>query len=108
MRCLAFLAFLLSLQAQPPKLAPPEPRTLENIKQFPTSQNLSCNQVESQSNTRTITIELVDPSTPNHGARSDIDTGALFQDVFSVSKHGLYQIAMKRTLRIAPRAVYAY
>jgi hypothetical protein len=93
----------LSLEAQPP-----EPRTLENIKQFAAAQNLSCNQVEPQSNTRTITIELVDPSTPRHGIPSGIDTDALFKDVFSVSSGTDFQWDHWGTIRGKKTAVYRY
>jgi hypothetical protein len=103
-----FLLSALSLEAQPPKPAPPEPRTLENIKQFASSQDLSCSQVEPPSNTRTITIELVDPSTPHHGTPSGIDTAALFQDVFSVSSGTEFQWDHWGTLRGKKMAVYRY
>ncbi len=107
MRSLASsLAFLsaLTLQAQPP-----EPRTLENIKQFAAArQDLSCNEVVSPSNTRTITVEMIDPSTPRHGTHSSIDTGNLFQDVFAVSSNTDFQWDHWGNLRGKKVAVYRY
>jgi hypothetical protein len=115
MRSLASLAFLsvLSLQAQPPKLAPPEPRALENIKQFAAThfdprENLSCTQVEPQGNTRTVTIEFLDPSMPHHGAPSSIETGTLFEEVFAVSSGTGFEFDHWGMLRGKKVAVYRY
>jgi hypothetical protein len=86
MRSLALALFSLSLLAQPPKLAPPQPQALENIKQFVAAhEKFSCNQVEQPSNSKTITLEFLDPSTPHHGTPSTIDTASLFQNVFPAS-----------------------
>jgi len=114
MRSLASsLAFFcaLSLYAQAPKLAPPEPQTLENIKQFASGhldpQNLSCTQVEPPGNAKTVTLELVDPS-PRHGAASGIDTGSLFQNVFAVSSGTEFQFDHWGTIRGKKMAAYRY
>jgi hypothetical protein len=104
----SFTTSLVLLSALSLKAQLPEPRTLENIKQFAISQNLSCTQVEPPSNTRTITIELLDPSTPHHGTPSGIDTAALFQDVFSVSSGTDFQWDHWGTLRGKKMAVYRY
>jgi hypothetical protein len=111
MRSLASsLAFFsaLSLQAQPPKLAPPEPQTLENLKQSAPHENLSCTQVEPQSNTRTITIELIDPSAPRHGTASTIETAGLFQDVFALSSGTAFEFDHWGMLKGKKMAVYRY
>jgi hypothetical protein len=111
MRSLASsLAFFsaLSLQAQPPKLTPPEPQTLENMKQSAPRENVSCDEVVSQANTRTITVEFLDPSTPRHGTASSIDTGRLFQDVFAVSSGTDFQWDHWGMLRGKKVAVYRY
>jgi hypothetical protein len=115
MRSLASLAFLslLSLQAQPPKLASPEPRALENLKQFAAvhfdpRESLSCTQVEPQANTRTVTIEMMDPSTPSHGTRSGLNTGSLFEEVFAVSSGTNFEFDHWGTIRGKKVAVYRY
>jgi hypothetical protein len=111
MRSLAsFVALLsaVSLRAQPP-----EQRTLENVKQFAAAhfdprENLSCSQVAPQSNTRTITVDIVDPSMPRHGTASTIETGSLFQDVFAVSSGTEFQWDHWGTIRGKKVAVYRY
>jgi hypothetical protein len=116
MRSLASsLAFFsaLSLKAQPPKIAPPQPQTLENIKQFAAAhfdprESLSCNQVEPQSNSKTVTIEMIDPSMPLHGTPSSIDTVGLFENVFSVSSNTDFEWDHWGTLRGKKLAVYRY
>lgn len=114
MRSFAFSLALFSvvnLKAQTPK--PPEPQALENIKQFASAhfdprENLSCNQVTSPSNSRTVTVEMMDPSTPRHGNPSSIDTGSLFQDVFAVSSGTEFQFDHWGMLRGKRVAVYRY
>jgi hypothetical protein len=116
MRSLAFsLAFLsaLSLPAQPPKLAPPDPQALENIKQyaaahFDPQENLSCNEVERPSNSRTITIEMIDPSAPRHGTPTSINTLSLFQNVFGASTGTDFEWDHWGTVRGKKLAAYRY
>ncbi len=116
MRSLAFsLAFLsaLSLQAQPQKLAAPQPQALENIKQFASAhldprENLACTEVAAPANTRTITIELIDPASPHHGAPTSIETGVLFQNVFSPSSGTNFEFDHWGTLKGKKMAVYRY
>jgi hypothetical protein len=116
MRSLAFsLAFFsaLSLLAQPPKIAPPQPQTLENIKQFAAAhfdprENLSCTELQPQANTRTVTIEMIDPSMPLHGTRSSIETGNLFDNVFSVASNTDFEWDHWGMLRGKKLAVYRY
>jgi hypothetical protein len=98
----------LALQAQPPKLAPPHPQTLENIKQFAPRESLSCSQVEQPSNSRTVTIEMVDPSAPHHGTPTNIDTLALFQDVFAPSSGTDFQWDHWGLLKGKKMAIYRY
>jgi hypothetical protein len=94
----------LTLQAQPPNS-----RTLESIKQAAAvRQDLSCNEVVSASNTRTITVEMIDPTAPRHGTPSSIDTGNLFQDVFAVSSNTDFQWDHWGNLRGKKVAVYRY
>jgi len=102
MRSLAFL-FVLSLQAQPPQ-------ALEKIKQFAADhlESLSCNQVEPPSNSKTITVELVDASTPRHGIRTSIDTRTLFQDVFAFSSGTDFEFDHRGMIRGQKMAVYRY
>jgi len=115
MRCFALsLAFFLtlSLRAESPKGAPPE-QTLENVKQFAAAhldprENLSCTQVASQTNTRTITVEFVDPSAPRHGMATGIETGALFENVFAVSSGTGFQFDHWGTIHGDLKAVYRY
>jgi hypothetical protein len=111
----SFLPFFcaLSLGAQPPKLAAPEPQTLDNIKQFASTQlerpeNLSCTQVPATVNSKTITVEFVDPSTPRHGTATSIDVGSLLQDVFPVAAGTGFQFDHWGTLRGKKLAVYRY
>jgi len=116
MRSLASsLAFFsaLSLQAQPQKIAPPQPQTLENIKQFAAAhldprENLSCTELQPQANTRTVTIEMIDPTMPVHGTRSSIETGSLFDNVFSVSSNTDFEWDHWGMLRGKKLAVYRY
>jgi hypothetical protein len=116
MRSLASsLVFLsaLSLHAQPQKLTPPEPQTLENMKQFASThfdprESVSCTQVEPPANTRTITIDFLDPSAPHHGTAPSVDTGALFQDVFAVASGTEFQWDHWGSLRSKKMAVYRF
>jgi hypothetical protein len=116
MRSLAFsLALLsaLSLQAQPPRISPPQPQALENIKQFASAhldprENLACTQVTAPANTRTITIEMIDPSSPRHGVPASIETGGLFQNVFSPSSGTNFEFDHWGTLQGKKMAVYRY
>jgi hypothetical protein len=112
MRSLASLALFsaLSLQAQPAKLAPAEPRTLETIKQFASAhlEHLSCNQVEQPSNSKTITVEFLDPSAPHHGTPTGIGTASLFEDVFAVSSATDFEWDHWGMLRGKKVAVYRY
>jgi hypothetical protein len=113
MRSLALsLVFLssLALQAQPPRLARPEPQTLESIKLFASAhlQDLSCNEVPQPGNSKSITIEMVDPTGPRHGTSSSIDTGSMFQDVFAVSSNTDFEFDHWGTLKGKRLAVYRY
>jgi hypothetical protein len=116
MRSLASsLAFFsaLTLQAQSPKLARPEPQAIENIKQFAAAhfdprENLSCNQVEAQGNTRTVTVEFLDPLAPRHGTPSGIDTTSLFQNVFAASSGTGFEFDHWGNLKGKKLAVYRY
>jgi hypothetical protein len=116
MRCFASsLAFfsVLTLQAQPARLAPPEPQTLENIKQFASThfdprEALSCNQVALPSNTRTITLDFLDPSSPRHGTPTSIDTNGMLQDVFAVSSGTDFEFDHWAMLRGKKVAVYRF
>jgi hypothetical protein len=110
MRSLASLAILfsLSLQAQSPK-----PQALENLKQFAAvhfdpRESLSCTQVEPQGNTRTITVEFLDPSTPRHGVQTNVETANLFQNVFAVSSATGFEFDHWSNLRGKKVAVYRY
>jgi len=109
MRSFAFL-FALSLQAQPAKLAPPDPQALENIKQFASAhlENLACNQIEPPSNSKTLTIEFVDPSTPRHGIPSSIKTASLFENVFAASSGTDFEFDHWGTLRGKKMAAYRF
>jgi hypothetical protein len=105
--------FALNLHAQPQKLAPAQPQTLENMKRFASvhldpRENLSCNQLEPQNSSKTVTIEMVDPSAPHHGTPSSVDTGALFENVFSVSSNTDFEWDHWGTLRGKKVAVYRY
>jgi hypothetical protein len=112
---LAFF-FALTLQAQPPKqvvLAPPEPQALENIKQFAAAhfdprESLSCTEVEAGANTKTITVEFLDPSTPHHGTTTSINPIGLFQNVFSVQSGTGFEWNNWGTIRGKKMAVYRY
>jgi hypothetical protein len=99
----------LTLQAQP-KISPPEPRALENLKQFAVAgfDNLSCNQVDPQGNTKTITIEFLDPSSPRHGIASSLETGTLFKDVFAISSNTDFEFDHWAMLRGKKVVVYRY
>ena len=107
MRSFAFL-LALSLQAQPVKLSPPEPQVLEKIKQVAPHENLSCTQVDSQANSRALTIEFMDPSTPRHGTPSSLETGTLFQDVFAPASGTGFEFDHWAMLRGKKVAVYRY
>jgi hypothetical protein len=109
MRSLAPVLLALSLQAQPPKLAAPDPRALENIKQFVAEhEKLSCNQVEPPSNSKTITLEFLDPSTPHHGTPSGIDTASLFQNVFPASNLTDFEFDHWATIRGKKLVAYRF
>jgi hypothetical protein len=103
----------LSLHGQPARLAPPEPQALENIKQFAAAhfdarENLSCSQVALPSNTRTITLDFLDPSTPHHGTASTVDTTSLLQDVFPISAGADFEFDRWALLRNKKVAVYRF
>jgi hypothetical protein len=101
--------FALTLQAQPPKLAAPEPQSLERIKQFATAHlDFACSEVERPSNSRTITLEIVDLSTPRHGSPSNIDTRSYLQDVFAVSSGTDFEFDHWGLIRGKKNAVYRY
>jgi hypothetical protein len=107
---LAFF-FALSLQAESPKPAPPQ--TLDNLKQFASAhferrENLSCTQVDPPVNSKTITVEFLDPSMPHHGTATSIDTANLFQDVFAPSSGTGFEWDHWGTLRGKKMAVYRY
>lgn len=107
------LCCTLSLQAQPPKLAPAQPQTLENIKQFAAAhfdprESLSCTQLAPQSISRTVTVEMIDPSMPRHGTPSSIETGGLFENVFSVSSNTDFEWDHWGMLRGKKVAVFRY
>jgi hypothetical protein len=119
MRCLASsLAFFcaLSLHAESPKLAPPDPaqeqQTLDNIKQFAITHldrnaNLSCTQIGAPSSSKVITIEL--SAGPAHrGTASAIDTGVLLEDVFATSNGTEFQFDHWGTIRGKQMAAYRY
>jgi hypothetical protein len=117
MRSLASsLAFLcaLSLHAESPKLAPPDPareqQTLDNMKQFALthldrSANLSCTQVGAPASSKTITIEL---APTHHGTASSIDAGALLEDVFAPSSSTEFQWDHWSNVRGKTETVYRY
>jgi hypothetical protein len=117
MRSLASsLAFLcaLSLRAESPKLAPPDPardqQTLDNIKQFALthlnrSANLSCTQVGAPASSKTITIEL---APARHGTPSAIDAAGLAEDVFAPSSVTEFQWDHWSNLKGKTEAVYRY
>jgi hypothetical protein len=99
------------LQAQ--KIAAPEPQSLEKIKQFASThfdlrENLSCNEVERPSNSRTVTVEIVDLSAPRHGIPTRIDTASLFQNVFAISSGTDFEFDHWGTLKSKRTAVYRY
>lgn len=100
----------LTLQAQPAKLAPPEPRVLESLRQFAATgfDNLSCTQVEPQANTKVITIEFLDPSSPRHGIATNLETASLFQDVFAMSGNTNFEFDHWAMLRGNKVVVYRY
>lgn len=113
MRSLA-LFFVLSLHAETPKLAPPDPareqQTLDNIKQFAfthldRSVNLSCTQLGSPSSSKTITVEFA-PAT--HGTVSNIDAAGLLENVFAVSSATEFQWDHWSNLKGRTEAVYRY
>jgi hypothetical protein len=117
MRSLASsLAFLcaLSLHAESPKLAPPDPareqQTLDNIKQFALthldrSANLSCTQVGAPSSSNTITIEL---APARHGTASNIDAPGLLENVFAPSSATEFQWDHWSNIKGKTEAVYRY
>lgn len=115
MRSIASLALFLALtsQAQPAKLAPPNPQVLENMKQFVAAhfdprESVPCTEVERPSNSRTVTIEMMDPSTPRHGTPTSIDTTTLFQNVFAVSSGTEFQFDHWGMIRGKKLAAYRY
>jgi hypothetical protein len=115
MRSFAFSLALLaiSLQAQPPRIAPPNPQALENMRRFAAvhfdpRESLSCNEVERPSNSRTVTIEMTDPTAPRHGVPTGIDTAALFQTVFAISSGTEFQFDHWGTIRGQKLAAYRY
>jgi hypothetical protein len=116
MRSLASsLAFCLalSLHAQHQKVAPAQPQTLESIKQYAAAhfdprESLSCTELEPQANSRTVTIEMIDPSMPRHGPPSNFDTGGVFENVFSVSSNTDFEWDHWGMLRGKKLAVYRY
>jgi len=103
----------LSLYAQPPRLPAPEPQALENLKQFAAAhfdsrESLSCTQLEAGANTKTITVEFLDPTAPHHGTPTSIDTASLFENVFAVSNNTGFQWNNWGTIRGKKVAVYRY
>ena len=117
MRSLASsLAFFcaLSLHAESPKLAPPDPQreqqNLDNIKQFALthldrSANLSCTQIGAPASSKTITIEL---APARHGTASTIDAGSLLDDVFAASSATEFQWDHWSNVKGKTEAVYRY
>ena len=101
MRSLAFL-FALSLQAQPAR-----PELLEKIKQLAPHENLSCTQVGSPANSKTITIEL-SAGAAHRGTASGIDTSALLENVFAASNGTEFQFDHWGTIRGKQLAAYRY
>jgi hypothetical protein len=113
MRSLA-LIFALSLHAESPKLAPPDPareqQTLDHIKQFALthldrSANLACTQVGAPASSKTITIEL---APARHGTPSSIDAGAYLEDVFAASSATEFQWDHWSNAKGKTEAVYRY
>jgi hypothetical protein len=113
MRSLA-LFFALSLHAESPKLAPPDPareqQNLDNIKQFALthldrSANLSCTQIGAPSNSKTITIEL---APARHRTASSIDAAGLLEDVFAPSSATEFQWDHWSNIKGKTEAVYRY
>ena len=113
MRSLA-LIFALSLHAESPKLAPPDParerQTLDNIKQFALTHldrnaNLACTQVGAPASSKTITIEL---ASARHGTASSIDAGAYLDDVFAPSSATEFQWDHWSNAKGKTEAVYRY
>ncbi len=103
------LAFFLTLALQAQKMRPPEPQAIEKIRQFASArENLSCNEVPSTANTRTVTIDFLDPTAPFHGTRSTLQTVPLFQDVFAVSSSTGFEFDHWGTLKGKKMAVYRY
>jgi len=95
------------------KFAPAQPQTLENIKQFAAAhldprETFSCTELEPQANSKTVTIEMTDPSTPRHGTPSNFDTGGLLENVFSVSNNTDFEWDHWGMLRGKKVAVYRY
>jgi hypothetical protein len=117
MRSLASsLAFFcaLSLYAESPKLAPPDPareqQTLDNIKQFALthldrSANLSCTEIGAPASSKTITIEL---APARHGNPSGIDAASLLDDVFAPSSATEFQWDHWSNVKGKTEAVYRY
>jgi hypothetical protein len=73
-----------------------------------TRENLSCNEVERPTNSRTVTIEMMDPSAPRHGTPTKIDTASLFQNVFAVSSRTEFQFDHWGAIRGKKMAAYRY
>ena len=114
MRCfVSSLAFFcaLTLHAESPKPAPDQ-QTLDNLKQFALthfdrSTNLSCTRAGLPTSSRTITIELTE-TRAHRGTGSNIDAGALFEDVFAPSSGTEFQFDHWGTIRGKIEAVYRY
>jgi hypothetical protein len=106
---LAFFC-VLTLHAESPRPAPDQ-QTLDHVKQFALthldrSTNLSCTQIGSPSSSKTVTIEMA--AMPHRGAASNIDTGALFEDVFAPSSQTEFQWDHWGAVRGKTEAVYRY
>jgi hypothetical protein len=96
----------LSLRAETPKLAPPDSRAIENVRQFAHSlASLSCTQTTFPGTAKTITVEF---SAPRAGAASSIDTVSLLQDVFAVSSGTQFEFDHWGALDGKKLSVYRY
>ena len=112
MRSLAsFFLFFPYLQGA--NIPPPQPQTLDSVKQFAAAhldvrETRYCAEVMAPEKSRTITIDFTETAEHHRGTPSKIDTGSMFENVFAPSAGTDFEFDHWSSFKGKKLAVYRY